>query len=255
MHSLPIFVDLNGRPVMLIGAGDTAEAKRRLLLRAGAEIVGEDASAQLAIVVADDEAEAEAVVARLRARAILVNAVDRPALCDFTLPAIVDRDPVLIAIGTGGRSAGLAKELRQRLETLLPAGLGALADALYAARGRIRARWPGPAERRRAIDSALHPGGVADPLRPDADGQIEHWLAADDGAIADRLVSIRLRSADPDDLTLGEARLLGQADTLYHRADIPGAILDRARADATRVCCAAPPDDRPGGLSIDVDYE
>ncbi|ETI61708.1 siroheme synthase, partial [Sphingobium sp. C100] len=112
MQSLPVFLRLTGRPVILTGAGEAADAKRRLLERAGARIVGEDdAQARIAIVADGDEA----TVDRLRARGVLVNATDRPALCDFTLPAIVDRDPVLIAIGTGGASAGLAKALRQRL--------------------------------------------------------------------------------------------------------------------------------------------
>lgn len=254
MHSLPIFVDLNGRPVILVGSGDVADAKRRLLERAGARIVDAEAAAALAIVVADSDLEAEAIVGQLRARGVLVNAVDRPALCDFTLPAIVDRDPVLIAIGTGGRSAGLAKELRQRLETLLPTSLGKLADGLFAARDRIRARWPTADGRRHAIDAALGAGGIADPLHPDVDARIEAWLSGDAAQSADRLVPIRLRSADPDDLSLGEARLLGQADTLYHRDSVPAAILDRARADATRVCTAAPPETPAPGLSIDLDY-
>jgi uroporphyrin-III C-methyltransferase/precorrin-2 dehydrogenase/sirohydrochlorin ferrochelatase len=127
-------VRLQGRPVILIGEGDAADAKRRLLERAGAVVVDEAALAALAIVAVEDNVEAEAAVARLKARGILVNAVDRVALCDFTLPAIVDRDPVLIAIGTGGASAGLAKALRQRLEAMLPASLGALALALLEAR-------------------------------------------------------------------------------------------------------------------------
>ena len=99
MHSLPLFVRLNGRPVILLGDGEPAAAKRRLLDRAGAQIVGEDTQASLAIVAIEDDAEAEAAIARLKARGVLVNAVDRPSACDFTLPAIIDRDPVLIAIG------------------------------------------------------------------------------------------------------------------------------------------------------------
>ncbi|MFM8541810.1 MAG: bifunctional precorrin-2 dehydrogenase/sirohydrochlorin ferrochelatase, partial [Chakrabartia sp.] len=127
MHSLPIFVRLRDRPVILLGDGEAADAKRRLLERAQAQIIGEDGQAALAIVAIEDDAEAEAAIARLKARGILVNAVDRAAACDFTLPAIVDRDPVIIAIGTGGASAGLAKALRQRLEAMIPAGLGAVA--------------------------------------------------------------------------------------------------------------------------------
>ena len=149
---LPVFVLLDGRPVILIGEGATADAKRRLLERAGATIVGEEADARLAMIACDDP---EPAAARLRARSILVNVADRPDLCDFTLPAIVERTPVTIAIGTGGASAGLAAALRQRLEAVLPASLGRLADMLKANRDAIRARWPEASERRRAIGAAL----------------------------------------------------------------------------------------------------
>jgi len=232
MHSLPVFLRLEGRPVILLGDGDAAESKRRLLARAGAMIVDESETAALAIVAIGDDAMAEAAVAGLRARGILVNAVDRPALCDFTLPAIVDRDPVLIAIGTGGASAGLAKALRQRIEVLLPAGLGTLATALYGARDRIRRLFPEADARRRAIDAALDPGGTLDPLAEAPD--VERWLA-DPAAAEATVVRITLRSADPDDLTLREARWIARADTLSHDGGAPAAILDRARADARRL--------------------
>ena len=104
MHSLPIFVKLEGRPVILVGEGEAAQAKRRLLERAGAAVIDESADAVLAIVAVEDDAEARAAVTRLKARGVLVNATDRLDLCDFTLPAIIDRDPVLLAIGTGGAS-------------------------------------------------------------------------------------------------------------------------------------------------------
>ena len=248
-HSLPLFVRLAGRPVILLGEGEAADAKRRLLERTGALVSGEDAPAALAIVAIEDEAAAVAAVARLRARGVLVNAVDRPELCDFTLPAIVDRDPLLVAIGTGGASAGLAAALRQRLETLLPAGLGALATGLLAARGAIKARYPEGGDRRRALGAAFAPGGALDPLAEAA--SVERWLAAS-GSVAAELVTIRLTSGDPDDLTLRQARLLGQADRIFYRADVPPAILDRARADAVRVTCDAPPGDPGPGLSIDL---
>lgn len=248
VHSLPIFLRLHGRAVILVGEGDAANAKRRLLERAGATIVGADADAQLAIVAADDP---DAIAARLKARGILVNVADRPDLCDFTLPAIVDRDPVLVAIGTGGASAGLAKALRQRIEALLPASLGALASGLRDARPRMRARWPDARDRRRAIDAALD--GPLDPLSGRAD--VETWLAAPEAPVAPALVAIRLASADPDDLTLRQSRWLGQADRLYHRVDVPAAILDRARADAVRTLCDAPPADPGSGLSLDLSME
>ena len=134
-------------------------------------IVGEEGEAALAIVALGDPGP---VVARLRARGILVNAVDRPDLCDFTLPAIIDRDPVLVAVGTGGVSAGLAAALRQRLEAVLPASLGGLARALEAAKPAIRGRWPEIGERRRALGAAL--AGPLDPLHDHPADAVEAWL-------------------------------------------------------------------------------
>ena len=242
MHSLPLFVRLQGRAVILLGDGDAASAKRALLERAGAKIVGEDGSAALAIVAVEDEAAAQAAVARLNARGILVNAVDRPSLCDFTLPAIIDRDPVLIAIGTGGASAGLAKALRQRLEGLIPQSLGRLATALKDARFAMRAHFPEATERRRAIDAALDPGGPLDVLAAHDAGAVEDWLAKPVGGASGRYHHLIITSDDPDDLTLGQARLLGQADQIFHTPNISPAILARGRADAVRSACSAAPD-------------
>lgn len=253
MHSLPLFVRLNGRPVILLGAGDAAAAKRRLLERAGAQIVDESAQAPLAIVAIEDDAEAEAAIARLKRRGVLVNAVDRPAACDFTLPAIVDRDPVLIAIGTGGASAGLAKALRQRLERLLPARLGSVATELAAARTRMRARWPDAADRRRAIDAAFDPGGPMDPMGDAAPDAVARWLDADQEQVTSAFRAFTVTSDDADDLTLAQARWLGQADTVYHTRNVPADILDRARADAARIACETAPVEVPQGMTLFVD--
>lgn len=245
LAQLPIYVSLAGRPVILVGDVEATDAKRRLLERAGAEIVGETAQAPLAIVVDDD-----AAVARLKARGVLVNAVDRPELCDFTLPAIVDRSPVIVAVGTGGVSAGLAAALRQRLEALLPAHLGTLARSLHAARGALRARFPDAADRRRAIAAGLAAGGAIDPLGSATD--VAQWIAAPGAAALPEIFSIRLTSSDPDDLTLRQARALAAADRVTHSADVPSVILARARADAPRIETPAPPLDAADGLTVDV---
>lgn len=252
MHSLPLFVKLEGRPVILLGEGEGADAKRRLLERAGALVTNdESADAALAIVAIGDDDAAQAAVARLRARGLLVNAVDRPALCDFTLPAIVDRDPVLVAIGTGGASAGLAKALRQRLENLVPQGLGRLARALGDARREMKSRWPDPASRRRAIDAALSEDGLLDPFDDAAATRMAEWLKgeATDGQ-SSQLETIEITSDDPDDLTLRAARLLGRADAIFHQADIAPAVLARARADAARHISGEAPDWAGPGLAL-----
>lgn len=243
MNSLPLFHRIDGARVVVVGTGEAADAKRRLVERAGGTCCGEAEAhhARLAFVALDDPGEAEAAVRRLKAKGLLVNATDRPELCDFTVPSVLDRDPVLVAVGTGGASAGLAKHVRLRLEALLPPSLGQLAEALFAARATLRTRFPDAADRRRALDAALAEGGALDPLREDSAGRVEAWAAGAAQGEAPEAVEIVLASEDPDDLTLRQARWLGQADTVLHDPAIPAAILDRARADAVRIALPAEP--------------
>jgi uroporphyrin-III C-methyltransferase / precorrin-2 dehydrogenase / sirohydrochlorin ferrochelatase len=233
MRQLPIFVTLDGQQVIVIGSGDAATAKRRLVERAGGLCVdNQDAKARLAFVALEDADESAKVAFALKERGLLVNVVDRPELCDFTTPAIVDRDPVLIAVGTGGASAGLAKALRQRMETLLPQGLGRLANALFAARMQLRDTLPDPRDRRQTIDHALAAGGRLDPLCDGVDASVTEWLSNPGALPVARMETVILISNDPDDLTLRTARLLGSADMVCAGMEVSDVILDRARADA-----------------------
>lgn len=243
IETLPLFHRIAGQPVIVLGLGEAAEAKRRLVERAGGLVIddlqeGIDKGARLAFIAHEDDKAAEADAIRARCAGLLVNATDRPALCDFAVPSILDRSPVLIAIGTGGASAGLAKQVRLRLEQILPQSLGALATALGKARAALRTRFPDAGQRRRALDAALGTGGPLDVLADGGHERVQHWL---DGAAAVRqgTVEIVLRSDDPEDLTLREARLLGSADVIAFTARVPAAILDRARADALRMDLAA----------------
>lgn len=243
VDSLPLFLSLKGRPVILLGEGAAAAAKARLLERCGARIVHDaDAEARIA-VVALGQADVGEAVARLKARGVLVNVVDRPDLCDFTLPAIVDRSPVLIAIGTGARSATLAKALRQWLEAVLPASLGRVAQALKAARAQIAAHYPEAGDRRALLDGLVAPGGALDPLADHAapEQAIAAALASAGGQDSGDYAELVLTSADPDDLSLRAARLLARADAVLYGPGVPAAIVDRARADAGRVAVAAAP--------------
>lgn len=234
--SLPLFHRIAGRPVIVLGEGEAAQAKRRLVERAGGVVCGEDeAGARLAFVALDAPEEA---AERLRAKGLLVNVPDRPELCDFTVPSVLDRAPVLIAIGTGGASAGLAKALRLRLERILPASLGPLAAALARARQALREKWPDAGDRRRALDQALGEGGTLDPFVDGTDSRINNWLK-DGGQVILNNVEIALSSGDFEDLTLRQARLLGSADLIAYEPGIPAEILDRARADAARQAIAA----------------
>jgi uroporphyrin-III C-methyltransferase/precorrin-2 dehydrogenase/sirohydrochlorin ferrochelatase len=250
MQTLPLFVTLTGQPVIVLGDGEAAAAKARLVAAAGGLVVADpEAPARLAFVALDDEAEALAAAAALRARGLLINVVDRPAASDFLMGAIIDRSPVQVAISTGGASASLARALRLRLEALLPASLGALASAIYQARAATSARHPSPAARRRLWDAALAEGAALDPLQPlaDADAAVATAIAGSSAAV-DAVHHIRLASADPGDLTLNQLALLSRCDWLVAGPDVPAAVVDRARRDATRLAhLPAPP---PPGLGV-----
>ena len=240
MRNLPLFHQISGQPVLVLGEGDAAEAKARLVERAGGIVLDDlqeaiDQGVRLAFVAHEDDTIAEADTLRLRTSGLLVNVVDKPDLCDFTTPSLLDRDPVLIAIGTGGASAGLAKHVRLRLEAILPQSLGKLAKTLFEVRSQLKARWPGGAERRRALDAALSEGGSLDPLNENAHLMVTDWVSDGVQPEGPSEATIQLRSDDPDDLTLREARLLGQAELVLFEEGIPEAILNRARADAERL--------------------
>ncbi len=253
IETLPLFHRIAGQPVIVLGEGEAAAAKRRLVERAGGSVVddiqrGVDEGARLAFVAHDNVEAASGDAIRLRCAGLLVNVTDQPDLCDFVVPSVLDRSPVLIAVGTGGASAGLAKALRLRLEALLPQSLGRLAAALFAARGQLRERWPDAGDRRRALDAALGPGGALDPLREDSAVALAAWLGDTSERAELANVEILLASDDPEDLTLRQARWLGSADTIAHEPGVGFLILDRARADAVRISIAAGdlPPDRPG---------
>lgn len=242
LQSLPLFHNVSGQTVLVLGEGDAAEPKRRLVERAGGIVVDDerravDEGVRIAFVAFDDAKACEVAAINLRCAGMLVNVVDRPDLCDFTTPSILDRNPVLIAVGTGGASAGLAKHLRLRLERILPASLGRLADALFAARQTLRERFPDSSARRRALDEALREGGALDPIDPDAHQRVNNWLNKAELPNEAATYIFTLSSADPEDLTLKQARLLGQADAVCADPGISPQALARARADARRIAC------------------
>lgn len=242
MESLPLFHRLAGQPVLVLGAGEAAEAKRRLVADAGGRPVeAVEPGVRLAFVAPGDEAEAEAVAQSLRARGLLVNVVDRPELCDFTVPAIVDRAPVTIAVGTGGASASLAKALKERLELILPPGLGALARAIFEARASVARRHPTAAARRAFWAGLLAPGGPLDPLADIADPAAA--IATGPGTVAEAqplTLDLAAPGADParfdvGTLTLGHLRALAAADLVIHPPGTPESVLAFVRRDARRL--------------------
>lgn len=253
MQQLPLFVNMSGSKVLLLGEGEAYDAKRRFIERSGAMCTDNPDEAKIAFVAIEDEGEAIKAADHLKSLGLLVNVVDRPAHCEFTTPAVIDRDPILIAIGTGGASAGLAKAVRQRLEQLLPQNLGDLARGLFAGRDAIKQRWSDPSQRRRAIDGALQVGGLLDPFSATSADNVFGWIADGEKQYENRVEVICLTSDNPDDMTLNMARLMGEADILYHDDDIPAEVLNRARADAERMT-GETLDVHPDALVVNLRY-
>ncbi|KEO90964.1 siroheme synthase [Erythrobacter longus] len=250
LASLPLFHNIKGQSVLVLGDGDAAEPKRRLVERAGGIIEDDqqraiDEGVRIAFVAYEDAKACEVAAINLRCAGMIVNVVDRPDLCDFTTPSILDRNPVLIAVGTGGASAGLAKHVRLRLERILPQSLGELAKRLFAARPMIRKAYPDGTSRRRAIDEALREGGALDALEAKSAQAVEEWAqgaARTPQSFGGRNEAFVVTSSDPEDLTLRQARLLGEADAVCAARDVAPEILARARADAVRITCEKGPE-------------
>lgn len=245
MRHFPAFLDLRGRTVLLLGSGEVAARKAEPLRRAGAIIRQADSFAPamlegvvLAVGADAPEAELQALSAAAQARGIPVNVVDRPALCSFITPAIIDRAPITVAVSTGGAAPVLARMIRQRIETLLPPAIGTLAALAERFQAAIRARLPDLAARRRFLDQALT-GAPADLALA---GRVEEAEAAFAAALAASDTTppgiVYLVGAGPgaaDLLTLRALRLMGEADVIVHDRLVTAEVLDMARRDAERI--------------------
>ncbi len=268
MDYLPIFLNLNQRPCLVVGGGEVAARKAALLMQAGARVkvvspqlsgtlddyrqegridyrAGEFAESdigQVDLIIAATDIEAVNVrVSELaKARGIPVNVVDRPDLCSFIMPSIVDRSPVQIAVSTGGASPVLARMLRARLETLIPASYGRLAKLVDSFREKVQARFGSVDERRRFWETVID-GPIAEKVFA---GQDESARADLEKAISSGGADMPARGevylvgagpGDPDLLTFRALRLLQQADVLVYDRLVSEPILELARRDAQRI--------------------
>ncbi|MCU0888997.1 MAG: siroheme synthase CysG, partial [Rubritepida sp.] len=245
MRHFPAFLDLRGRTVLVLGTGEIAERKAEPLAAAGAHIrraARFDAALLdgIALAVGADapEAELRALSEQAQARGIPVNIVDRPELCSFITPAIVDRAPITIAISTGGASPVLARMLRQRIEALLPPALGALAALAGRFTAAVRRALPDVAARRRFLERALT--GPAAELAlagrvPEAEAAFARELAGADATPPGMVFLVGAGPGSADLLTLRALRLLGEADVIVHDRLVPEEVLAMARRDAPRI--------------------
>jgi uroporphyrin-III C-methyltransferase/precorrin-2 dehydrogenase/sirohydrochlorin ferrochelatase len=247
MRHFPAFLDLAGRPALVVGSGEIAQRKASLLASAGARVrmasSFSDALLQdCAIAIGADapEAELRALSLAAQTQGIPVNVVDRPDLCSFIMPAIVDRDPVTIAISTGGTSPVLARLLRHQIERLIPPAIGRLATMVGEVTAEIRRRCPDLSRRRRTLERLLT-GRVADLVytgeEAAARAAMHRDIAAYD-AEPHTIGTVYLVGAGPgaaDLLTLRAHRLLGEADVVVHDRLVGIEVLALARRDAERI--------------------
>jgi uroporphyrin-III C-methyltransferase/precorrin-2 dehydrogenase/sirohydrochlorin ferrochelatase len=245
MDYLPVFLDVRGQPCLVVGGGQVAGRKAELLRRAGAQVTmttefREEELGRYALVIAatDDNAANRAVAAGARARRIPVNVVDQPALCSFIMPSIIDRAPVIVAVSSGGASPVLARLLRARLETLIPAGYGRLAALAAAFRDQVKARFE-PAQRRRFWERVLQ-GPIAELVFGGRDEAARKALreALEDtrtGAGGGEVSLIGAGPGDPDLLTFRALRLMQSADVVVYDRLVSQPVLDLVRRDAERI--------------------
>jgi uroporphyrin-III C-methyltransferase/precorrin-2 dehydrogenase/sirohydrochlorin ferrochelatase len=273
MDYLPVFLQLRSVRAVIVGGGRVAARKADLLLRAGARLTvvaprliedlhdrataGELTHLAESFVPAHLDVAALAIAATglrdvniavseaARARSIPVNVVDDASLSTFIFPAIIDRSPIVVAVGSAGHAPVLARWVREQIEALLPASLGALARFMGERRGSIQ-RTLAAAARRPFWERIVRGRAGARVLAGDEPGAQRAFEAellvsrlttsAASGASAlGEVYLIGAGPGDPDLLTLRALQLLQQADVVLYDRLVPPAVLERARREARRI--------------------
>ncbi|HHQ4929916.1 TPA: siroheme synthase CysG [Aeromonas hydrophila] len=266
MDYLPIFCRLDNKPVLLVGGGEVAERKARLLLDAGAQLTvvapeldpelaelaangsiewlaGEFAPQQLTgkwlVVAATDRREVNALVYQSANQArIFANVVDDPKRSSFIMPSIIDRSPLMVAISSGGKAPVLARLLREKLEALLPQHLGAVAAFAGSLRERVKARFASMDERRRFWERLLGADRLGQALaRGDSASanQLADSLFADESQTGGEVVLVGAGPGDPGLLTLHALRQMQQADVVVYDRLVSDEVMALVRRDAKRI--------------------
>jgi len=263
---LPLFADLAGRPVLVVGGGDIAARKIELLRRAGARI--QIASRELCpelqalldeqqlewlatsfepaqldkvflvIAATDDNALNAQVYDEANARHKLVNVVDDQPKCSFIFPSIVDRSPLVVAISSSGTAPVLARMLREKLETLLPSHLGQMAELAGQWRDKVKARFSRMSDRRRYWERIFN-GRFASQMATGDVTAAKQTLDSELGDQPPRQGEIILVGAGPGDsglLTLRGLQVMQLADVVLYDHLVSDEVLDLVRRDADRIC-------------------
>lgn len=256
------------RSCLVVGGGDIAFRKVTLLLKAGGRVTvvaptlcnalaqlwqakrinhraaafcSADLTATTLVIAATDDESVNRQVSELcQAQNLLVNVVDQPTLCNFIMPAMVDRSPILVAVSTGGAAPVLARLLRARLESLIPAAYGRLASLVASFRDEVKNRLP--SSRRRAFWETILQGPVAELV---FSGQDETACSALETALSEaekkdqqsqgEVYLVGGGPGDPDLLTFRALRLMQQADVVLYDRLVAPAVLELVRRDAERI--------------------
>ncbi|TXH67838.1 MAG: uroporphyrinogen-III C-methyltransferase [Thiothrix sp.] len=269
MKRYPMFMCLQHRPCLVVGAGKVALRKAESLLEAGAKLTliapeldselakvlkqysqqmtwkqrefqDEDITGQYLIIAATNNAAVNARVAELaNARQIPVNVVDNQAACSFIVPSVVDRSPVMIAVSTGGASPVLARQLRMKLETMIPSSCGQLAAITEEYREAVKQRFADPEQRKQFWEQALRGpfaelvyAGNVSAARQMLDESLSQSAAA---ASVGEVYLVGAGPGDPDLLTFRAVRLMQQADVVVYDRLVAKSILEMASQTAERI--------------------
>ncbi|KLK91178.1 hypothetical protein AA309_21645 [Microvirga vignae] len=270
LPKLPIFYDLMGKRILVIGGSEGVAWKAELLAASGGivRIVAEDPSPELSalivsapdqfdlvqrhwqpddldgvsVAVADieDRDETKRFVETARSRGVLVNVIDRPAFCDFQFGSIINRSPVTVAISTDGAAPILAQAIRRRIEAALPLFLGAWAQAAKDFRENLKAIVPTKAGRRRFWEKFVDTAFTMEGDEEQRSSSLKRLAleTRDDQAARSKIGEVVIVGAGPGDpelMTLKAMRELQAADIIvYDRLVTPG-VLELARREARRI--------------------
>jgi len=262
MNYLPLFHNLTNRPVLLVGGGEQALRKARLLASSGAQLrvvapmidpqlaaiaqqceqrdyCPEDlADVYLVVAATDDPSVNAAVAADAEKLRIAVNVVDAPELCSVIFPAIIDRSPLIVALSSGGVSPVLARLLRARLESLIPAAYGRLAQFAGRFREQVKKALP-QLQQRRIFWEDVFQGRIAEYVLSGQEGQaakqLQEKLQNPASEVRGEVWLVGAGPGDVDLLTFRALRLMQQADVVLYDRLLPEGILELCRRDATRI--------------------